>query len=238
MYVRVIFDNKSQDHKLHAGRGLSLLIDERVLFDTGESGVALMENMNTLGVDIEKIKAVVISHDHWDHQGGVGELLRLREGLLIYGCSDMREEWESEIVKTGNRFEIARAMTEISDGLFLSGEIIGKYKGKEIAEQALVIRSEKGLSMLTGCAHPGILKMAEKVKEHFKEDHFYAVIGGMHMLHESRPVAKITVHMLSRGMNVEKIGPTHCSGEEVMELFRQEYRQNFLALEVGGILEV
>lgn len=71
MKLMVLYDNTSRIQRLQFGWGFSCLVDERILFDTGENGQSLLENMNTLHVDISKIDAVVISHEHWDHTGGL-----------------------------------------------------------------------------------------------------------------------------------------------------------------------
>lgn len=237
MYAQNIFDNRSRESRLHTGWGLSFLIDDRILFDTGESGVELIENMNALGTDIAKIKIVVISHDHWDHQGGLSELLKLKEGLIVYGCSDMPEQWQEKIERSGNRFEVATRMKEIANGIFLTGDVIGEYKGEEILEQAVATRTDKGMSIFTGCAHPGILKISEMVKKHFKGN-FYAVLGGMHMNKEELTVVNMTADILKKEMGFKKAGPTHCSGEEARCVFRQTFGQDFLDLQVGTVIEV
>jgi 7,8-dihydropterin-6-yl-methyl-4-(beta-D-ribofuranosyl)aminobenzene 5'-phosphate synthase len=75
MHVQLLFDKKTSDEKLNVGWGVSFLVDGRILFDTGEKGDWLLKNMKVLGVDVEGIEAVVISHDHWDHTGGLWDVL-------------------------------------------------------------------------------------------------------------------------------------------------------------------
>ena len=67
MKVNIIFDKYTKEKSLRTGWGVSFLVDEKILFDTGENGSWLMANMESLNLEIDKIEAVVISHDHWDH---------------------------------------------------------------------------------------------------------------------------------------------------------------------------
>ncbi|MFA5101478.1 MAG: MBL fold metallo-hydrolase, partial [Candidatus Omnitrophota bacterium] len=78
MNIKVLYDKNTTNKKLHTGWGVSFLIDDTILFDTGEKGESLLENMRSLGVDINKIEAVVLSHDHWDHTGGLWDLLKMK----------------------------------------------------------------------------------------------------------------------------------------------------------------
>jgi len=73
--------------KLHFEHGLSVFIEadgKRLLFDTGQSG-AFVENAKALGVDLLTVDAVVLSHGHYDHTGGVPELLKcLNKRMSFY----------------------------------------------------------------------------------------------------------------------------------------------------------
>ena len=82
MKIQVLFDKDSEDKKLHIGWGVSFLIDDKILFDTGEKGEWLLENMRFLKVSIDKIEAIVISHDHWDHWGGLWDLLKIKKDFF------------------------------------------------------------------------------------------------------------------------------------------------------------
>lgn len=76
--VTVICDNYSIRENLDASWGFACLIctgDQNVLFDTASDGIVLSKNMDRLGVDPAAIDLLMISHQHWDHVGGVYEIL-------------------------------------------------------------------------------------------------------------------------------------------------------------------
>ena len=83
MKINVLFDKEALNNSFCCGWGVSFLADDKVLFDTGEKGSYLLENIRSLGVDIKKIEAVIISHDHWDHWGGLWDLLKINNKILV-----------------------------------------------------------------------------------------------------------------------------------------------------------
>lgn len=96
---------------------------------------------------------------------------------------------------------------KIGEGIYTSGVMEGWIK-----EQSLVLDTEKGLVVITGCAHPGIVNILLKVKELFKKD-IYCVFGGFPLAGFDKAEIKEIIAKL-RGLGVQKVGPSHCSGEE------------------------
>ena len=97
MTFTVLYDNSTHNPSILSGWGFSCLIDEHILFDTGEAPDSLFHNMDQLNVNPEKIESVVISHDHWDHTGGLWELLKKRKGLKVYACPGFSSEFKKRV---------------------------------------------------------------------------------------------------------------------------------------------
>ncbi|MDD5503803.1 MAG: MBL fold metallo-hydrolase [Candidatus Omnitrophica bacterium] len=237
MKIKVIFDKAASDKKLKTGWGISFLVDGKILFDTGEKGEWLLDNMCFLGVDINKIDTVVISHDHWDHWGGLWDLLTQRAGLKVYACPRFGKEFKERVKKCGGELIETEKVTEIAGGIYTTGEIPGAYKGKYMAEQAIALRTKNGLTIITGCAHPGILKMAEKAKTKFPGELIYLALGGFHLMDSDKRAIEIVAENF-RKMNIIKAGPTHCSGDMAEEIFKRFYGDNFIPIEIGQEIEV
>jgi 7,8-dihydropterin-6-yl-methyl-4-(beta-D-ribofuranosyl)aminobenzene 5'-phosphate synthase len=76
--------------------GVAFLVEteaDRVLFDTGQSGAVLLHNMGVLGLDPQTISALVVSHAHYDHTGGLRALLEeIHASLPLYAHSDLFRE--------------------------------------------------------------------------------------------------------------------------------------------------
>jgi len=99
-----------------------------------------------------------------------------------------------------------------------------------------VLDTDKGLTIVTGCAHPGIINIVKRVKETMKKD-IYLVMGGFHLLDE--PVKKIegVINEL-KTLGVRYVGPSHCTGEDAEKIFKEAYQENFIDIKVGKTIEV
>jgi 7,8-dihydropterin-6-yl-methyl-4-(beta-D-ribofuranosyl)aminobenzene 5'-phosphate synthase len=108
------------------------------LFDTGQ-GYAIVQNSLALKKDLRNIEAVMISHGHYDHTGGLPDVLKIRGPVNVYGHPDIFIEriWSSEgrtrfvgipfnrryLESLGATFRLGTDMVAVGEGLFLSGEI-------------------------------------------------------------------------------------------------------------------
>ena len=78
MKITIVYDNTTTRDDLIADWGFACYVEtdgKRILFDTGGDGKILLHNMNNLGIDPREIETVFISHNHFDHIGGLSEIL-------------------------------------------------------------------------------------------------------------------------------------------------------------------
>jgi 7,8-dihydropterin-6-yl-methyl-4-(beta-D-ribofuranosyl)aminobenzene 5'-phosphate synthase len=236
MEITILFDSKGLNRKFRIGWGVSYLINGQVLFDTGERSSYLFRNMEHMGINISDIKSVVISHDHWDHINGLWDLLRERPGLDIYVCSGFSKEFRNKLEKYKCNIIEAESFMRIADGIYTTGQIEGMYHFDYIAEQALVLETDRGLTIVTGCAHPGIIKIVEYVMNNIKK-HLYLIMGGLHLLNKSAREIN-NINNTFRQLGIENVGPTHCTGEEAIVIFKESYKANCIDVKVGKTIEV
>jgi len=224
-----VYDNYQVNPELKTAWGFGLVIkiaNEKILFDTGGSSEILLSNMKKLGIDTKSINKVVISHIHSDHLGGLEGFLKENSKVTVFIPASFPESVRNMIKSYGADFVDISSPTKISDFVFSTGELYGPPK-----EQSLVINSKKGLIVITGCAHPGIVNIVKKAKEMFPEKNIYLVLGGFHF-----PPAKIISEF--KNLKVEKVAPSHCSEDKIRELFKQKYKENFIENGVGKIIKI
>jgi 7,8-dihydropterin-6-yl-methyl-4-(beta-D-ribofuranosyl)aminobenzene 5'-phosphate synthase len=119
----------------------------------------------------------------------------------------------------------------ICKNLYTSGEF-----NYQIPEQALVLDTKKGLVVITGCSHPGIVEMLNKIKTDFGKN-IFMVFGGFHLLQKSdKEMNKIISDIKSLG--IVKCGATHCTGEKQIKLFKDAFGDNYLELGVGNTITI
>ncbi|MEN6321119.1 MAG: MBL fold metallo-hydrolase [Syntrophaceae bacterium] len=235
MEIKILFDSKRMNRKFSMGWGISYLIYGQILFDTGERSSYLFGNMNLMGIHISDIKAVVISHDHWDHTNGLWDLLKERPELDIYVCPGFSKTFSDKLASYECNVIEAESFMRIDDGIYTTGQI-GIYGIDYIAEQALVIETEKGLTILTGCAHSGVIKTVKYVTDNI-EKNIHLIMGGFHLLNKSISEIK-NINDTLQQFGVEHIGPSHCTGEEAIGIFKESYKKRCIDIQVGKIIEV
>jgi 7,8-dihydropterin-6-yl-methyl-4-(beta-D-ribofuranosyl)aminobenzene 5'-phosphate synthase len=237
MNITIVCDHTTTNKKLHQCYGFACYIGTSVVFDTSESGDYLLNNMRAMNISIQDIEALVISHDHWDHTGGSYMVLEKRKGLCVYGCPHFTKEYVERVNNLGGNYKGLREVTEIRQDIFATGEIPGTYKGGPMPEQALLVRTGNGITVITGCAHPGIVTILNQVKKIFPGETIYAALGGFHLVDKNAQQIRHVAEEV-RALGVKKIGPAHCSGRLAEDIFHEMYGDNFLTIKSGQVLTV
>lgn len=236
MNFQILFDKDALNSSFKAGWGFSLFVGG-VLFDSGEDGSNLVHNLKAFDLSVELIEAVVISHDHWDHTGGLWSILELRRGLKVYGCFDFSEGFKKKVESFGGELIETKGPTQIKDDIYVTGQIIGFYKSAKIVEQAMVIKSKKGLVIISGCSHPGVVQVAETVKKLFNSKKIYLFIGGMHLMDKEKREVEAIAQRLSQ-LGVEGLAPAHCVGYQAQQVFSQIFKEKYIAVKAGEVIAI
>lgn len=236
MQLKVVCDNRIYDEKLDICWGFSCLVDKNLLFDTGESEKILLGNMQKLNISVKNISTVIISHDHYDHTGGLAGLLRENPKIKVYGLSKFSSSFKEKVKNSGAELIGENKFTQIMSNIYLTGEMATYYGNSSLSEQSLIIKTKLGLVIITGCSHPGIIKIIEEVKKNLPEP-VYLVIGGFHLMDKDERMVEMIVKNF-RKLGVSKVGPGHCTGNKAMEMFKREYKEDFIQIGAGKTIEV
>jgi len=227
--ITIVYDNNRYDSRLTAAWGFSCLArlpQQVILFDTGGDGVILLHNMAKLKIDPGEVDVVVLSHVHGDHVGGLASFLEHNSNVTVYMPFSFPQSLKDEVRITGAKLEEVDKAKELFYGVFTTGELDGGIK-----EQSLILRTPKGLVVITGCAHPGIVNVAKKAGEITGEKTFL-MIGGFHLGGASpSQISYVAESLLQLG--VEKVAPCHCSGERARRLFSEYFGDDYIDCGVG-----
>jgi 7,8-dihydropterin-6-yl-methyl-4-(beta-D-ribofuranosyl)aminobenzene 5'-phosphate synthase len=229
--ITILYDDYYFNHALKTGHGFSCLIEtkgRKILFDTGGLGGRILDNFNKMNKNPKAIDIIVISHDHWDHTGGLRDLLEQGINPKIYVPELFRYDFKGkekvvEVVRVGT------SPMEISRGIFSTGAMVGEGR-----EQALLINTNSGVVIITGCAHPGIIHVVKRAKEVLNRN-IYLVLGGFHLLNEDENNLREMVAEFKKA-GVQRVAPCHCSGKPVV--FKSEFKENFIEAGVGKVIHI
>jgi 7,8-dihydropterin-6-yl-methyl-4-(beta-D-ribofuranosyl)aminobenzene 5'-phosphate synthase len=176
------------------------------------------------------------------------------EGRRRYlGIPHRREYLES----LGARFLLARELREVGPGVWLTGEIprrhpLEKGDSSQLAiteageilrpdpvndDLSLVVETSKGLVLVLGCAHAGLINIIDYVTETFDGKRIHAVIGGTHLGFAGEEQFLETLELLER-LKIEKVGVSHCTGLAGAARMAARLGDRFFFAAVGTVLEV
>jgi 7,8-dihydropterin-6-yl-methyl-4-(beta-D-ribofuranosyl)aminobenzene 5'-phosphate synthase len=254
--IRILVDNSAVGG-LRREHGFSAWIEtsgHRLLFDTGQSET-LIHNAAALGCDLSRTEALVLSHGHYDHTGGLAHALSRCPSAKVY-C-------HARVVQTRYSIRESAAPKEISmppeskaailnlpaeriawcshpermyPAVGLSGPIPALHplekagapffldiEGIQVDrfedEIALWIQSDRGLVVMTGCGHSGLISTIDHVRRISDQQKVCAVIGGFHLRDASLERLEATVRAL-REWDIETVIPCHCTGENAIAFLK------------------
>jgi len=154
----------------------------------------------------------------------------------------------------GGRFSFGKHFREIATGIFLTGEIprrstfekgdaglccddAGCSPDPLDDDQTLVVRTDRGLVLILGCCHAGLINTIDFARRETGESEVYAVIGGTHLGFCSQSQLDETVKEL-KAYGIKKICAGHCTGFAAAARLLREFPGHFQPAHVGYSLEI
>lgn len=242
MKLTVLVDNNTIIDNYYLGEpAVSYYIEcggKKILFDTGYSD-AYLRNAEKLGINLSELDALVLSHAHNDHTGGLTVFPRQnkRPTLVAHPC--LFEPREYDGMDIGSPVSLNEVETvfdplltdkpiELAPSLYFLGEIArtNDYENQKplgrrlhdgewlpdylLDDSALAYIGKNGLSIITGCSHCGICNILEYAKRVTGEKRIHSVIGGWHLMDAQAEQLTRTVEYFSRTEGI-LLYPCHCT---------------------------
>lgn len=231
--ITVVYDDYATAQSLEVDMGFACLIEgtgKNILFDTGRAKSHFFHNIKVLNYDLNDIDQIVISHNHSDHTGNLFNILAVNKDATVYLPAIIPQPFVDKVEDTSAEVVL------VDDSIALSSNVLstGQFRHKGIPEQSLIINTSKGAVVLVGCAHPKVVDIVKHAKELTNKE-IYLVMGGFHMASFSEEDVKLVISQLKE-QGVQKIGPTHCSGEKTRKLMQEAFGENFVEVGVGSKL--
>jgi 7,8-dihydropterin-6-yl-methyl-4-(beta-D-ribofuranosyl)aminobenzene 5'-phosphate synthase len=242
--------------------GFSALVQadgNNILFDTGLHSDVVLKNAAYLGVDLDSVPEVVLSHNHSDHVGGLmtlrnavlrkspGALARAHVGQGIFyprTSSIPRVEMNPMILikaqyeATGGAFVVHDRPVQLYPGVWLTGPVPRGYdernwsgSGKVTTpsgtvednipeDMSLVLDTDKGLVIVTGCGHAGVANIVTYSRLTVRPARIHALIGGIHLFAASDETVRVAAGRVAEA-GIDNLIGAHCTGIETVFKLRQ-----------------
>ena len=236
------------------------------LFDTG-GGMTIMNNADKLGIDFSQLQGILFSHGHYDHVGGLQQVLKQTGPIPIYAHPDLFSAhyssnsgqqvaigmpWSrTELETLGAQFIFSATPYEITPQLLLSGEVPRRSQaetgdpnlttvaanGAPVADPlhadlSLFITTAKGLVILLGCAHAGLVNIIDHALQVTGQNKIHMLIGGTHLKFCSEEQLNASLNRLEK-LQVDHIGASHCTGLRGAHRLAAHFGERFFNATVG-----
>ena len=257
MKVKVLICDSAREGFI-AEHGLSLYIETataKILFDFGQSD-AFSSNAERTGADLSKVDFAVLSHDHYDHGGGIEKFFGLNHAAEVFAANDifgmrysrggskyagidLKLKGDPRFIPVGKTLELRHGINlgslekkdEIypfsSDGLFTLKDF--ELVPDDFSHERYLIIQENGKRVLvSGCSHKGILNIANR----FRPDVF---IGGFHLGGAIGKYGEEYVLNIARRLGVlgGNYFTMHCTGDAEYRLMKTVLGEKLNELKAG-----
>ena len=222
--ISIVYNNVAFSDEMELDWGFSCVVrytGRTILFDTGGDGKILLKNMARLGIDPQEIDAVFLSHQHGDHIGGLTDFLSRNPKAVVYVPKSFSSALHKKVKHPSTNIIPVSEPNRLYETVYSTGEM-----GTWLKEQSLVLDTPIGVVVIIGCGHPGIPNIVRKAKQ-LVHKNVYLVMGGFHLLNKDASEIDQIIRALKE-MGVQKVSPSHCTGEKAILRFQKAWGEDFI----------
>lgn len=268
--LTILVENTASRNDLQAEHGLAFWIEyagKCILWDTGQSDI-LLQNAQVLEINLNRADAIVLSHGHYDHTGGLSAVRHLTPQSPVYlhpAALEAKYSQKASSVRSIGMSDAAKQVVrsgpvvwtqsplEILPGMWITGQVprVTPYedtggaffrdadcrvKDDLLDDQSLFMKTEKGLVVVLGCGHSGVVNILDFISRLSGEKEIHAVIGGMHLLNADSIRIDRTVEAFQK-YRVQRVIPLHCTGVIATEAMKNVFGGQCISLGSGGKID-
>lgn len=250
MKFTVLTEDRNCDNGCINENGLSIYIEtekNKFLLDSGITD-AFLKNAKTLGINLDNVDTIILSHGHWDHGNGLQYInstkklilhpecftkrYSLRRNMAYGGISENREQLlkKFELIETKKPYQFF-------ENVWFLGEIDRKFEvpiknlptvldleGRKTDylhdDSGIAIKTENGIIVFGSCSHSGINNIIEQAKKITNDNRVIAVIGGFHLNEIDSYTSQIVQYF--KDNNIQNAYMGHCNSDEVIDYFKEQ----------------
>lgn len=230
--MKILFDNYNHNDTCTSLWGFSLYLEKyNLLFDTGSNGRILLKNIEKLHVNIDEIRYIFITHNHWDHIGGIDSILELNSNITLIVPSSLSKFLIKDLKTLCKEVIVCdKKPQKLFDNIYTTGVL-----GDETPEQSLIV-DDNYPKVITGCGHYGISNIVKVSKNIINKEIKFA-IGGFHLLHKNQTQILKSIKELDT-LGVKTVLPTHCTGDLAIKLYKEHFKKQYIKGGVGKIVKL
>lgn len=158
------------------------------------------------------------------------------EGLGAVFVESGEPVWLNEYMVTTGEVPLVTSFEKVDDNMFIRAEE-GFVPDTLPDDQALVVKTDRGLVVVLGCAHRGMVNTLMHAQKITGIEKIYAVVGGTHLFRAQREQLDQSIAAL-RKLGVEKIGVSHCTGLAPAAVLAREFGDKFFFNNAGAVVEL
>jgi len=224
--ITIIYDNYQADKNLDTDWGFACLVEyqgNQLLFDAGRSAELFRKNVELLEIHAEEIPTLFISHGHGDHTAGIPWIIEVNPSVKCILPSVYADQLKANGTLPPNS-QAFKKPGHLDGPFYSTGDDFVAFR-----EQGLVIKTEDGGVLITGCGHPGAVPMVALAEKELNIK-IHTVIGGLHLMRQSgEELAQLAASLKELG--VKQICPTHCTGDNSIASLKASFGDGYI---MGG----
>jgi len=216
--ITIIYDNYQDNMNLATDWGFACLVEyqgNKLLFDAGREAELYRKNVQVLGIHPEEIPGLFISHEHGDHTAGMPWIIEMNPSVRCYLPASYAEQLKARGTLPPRSRGLEKP-THLYGPFYSTGDNFAAFR-----EQGLVIKTEDGGVLITGCGHPGAVPMIAVAEEELGIE-IHTLIGGLHLMNKNSMELEQLAASLKE-MGIKCICPTHCTGDKSIAALKSSF---------------